>query len=262
VLCPDSLRLQAYFDGELDALTAAEIERHMEHCPQCAELYRSLESARAGLRRDLPYFRVPASLAARLSSALDQVGVPGSSSATLRPAAGWRPRPFWMGALSGVGGSAIAAALMFFILLPSPGNPLIEDLLGAHLRSLMPTHLIDVTSSDKHTVKPWFAGHADVSPSVADFQPQGYKLVGGRADYVAHQRSAVVVYQHGAHIINVFSWAVGARDLSDTVTRNGYHLVFWTQGDLEYCAVSDTSRAELIGLERLIQGIGVEDPQR
>ena len=262
MLCPDSLRLQAYFDGELDALTAAEIERHMEHCPQCAQLYRSLESARAGLRRDLPYFRVPSSLAARLSNALDQVGTPGTVPPIRRPMADWRLRPFWTGALSGVGGSAVAAALALFILLPSPGNPLIEDVLGAHLRSLMPSHLIDVTSSDKHTVKPWFAGHSDVSPTVADFQPEGYKLVGGRADYVAHQRSAVVVYQHGAHIINVFSWAAGSRELSDTATRNGYHLVFWEQGDLEYCAVSDTSRAELIGLVRLIQAVGIGDPQR
>jgi hypothetical protein len=63
----------------------------------------------------------------------------------------------------------------------------------------------------------------------------------------------VVVYQHGAHIINVFSWAAGSRALSDNVTRNGYHLLFWQQGDLEYCAVSDTSRAELTGLVRLIQ---------
>jgi anti-sigma factor RsiW len=157
MLCPDSLRLQAYFDGELDALTAAEIERHMEHCPQCAELYRSLESVRTGLRRDLPYFRVPSDLAARLSNALDQAGSPGTEPPARRPATGWRRRPFWIGALSGVGGSAIAAALAWFILLPSAGNPLIEDLLGAHLRSLMPTHLIDVTSTDRHTVKPWFA---------------------------------------------------------------------------------------------------------
>jgi anti-sigma factor RsiW len=73
-------------------------------------------------------------------------------------------------------------------------------------RSLMPEHLIDVVSTDKHTVKPWFPGHADVSPAVADFEMQGYKLIGGRADYLGHQRVAVVVYQRGSHIINVFSW--------------------------------------------------------
>ncbi len=94
----------------------------------------------------------------------------------------------------------------------------------------MPEHLIDVVSTDKHTVKPWFAGHADVSPAVADFEPQGYKLIGGRADYLDHQRAAVVVYQHGAHVINVFSWAGDGRSLPSNATRNGYHFDFLDHG--------------------------------
>ena len=115
--------------------------------------------------------------------------------------------PFWAGAFGGVGGTAIAAMLAFFLLTPRPTNPLLDELVNAHVRSLMPAHLIDVVSTDKHTVKPWFAGHADVSPVVADFEQQGYRLIGGRVDYLEHQRAAVVVYQHGAHVINVFSWA-------------------------------------------------------
>jgi anti-sigma factor RsiW len=110
-----------------------------------------------------------------------------------------------------------------------------------------------VVSTDKHTVKPWFAGHADVSPVVADFEAEGYRLIGGRVDYLEHQRSAVVVYQHGAHVINVFSWAGRERALPANVTRSGYHLVFWQSGDLEYCAVSDTGLGELLGLVRLLQ---------
>jgi hypothetical protein len=67
----------------------------------------------------------------------------------------------------------------------------------------------DVVSTDRHSVRPWFAGHADVSPVVADFEAQGYKLIGGRADYFDHQRATVVAYQHGVHVINVFSWDAG-----------------------------------------------------
>ena len=74
--------------------------------------------------------------------------------------------------------------------MPSLTNPLLDDLVSAHVRSLMPDHLIDVVSTDKHTVKPWFAGHADVSPVVADFDSQGYRLIGGRADYFDRQRAA------------------------------------------------------------------------
>src|SRR5208283_2387855 len=120
---------------------------------------------------------------------------------------------FWAGAAGGIGGTAIAATVAFLLLAPPLVNPLVNDLVGAHVRSLMPDHLIEVVSTDKHTVKPWFAGHSDVSPVVADFKAQGYELIGGRADYLDHQRSAVVVYQHGAHFINVFSWAGDLRHL-------------------------------------------------
>ena len=109
-------------------------------------------------------------------------------------------------------------------------------------------------STDRHTVKPWFAGHADVSPTVTDFSDQGYKLIGGRADYFDRQRAAVVVYQHGAHVINVFSWSADGARLPKDTTRNGYHLAFWKIGNLNYCAVSDTGWDELAKLESLMTG--------
>jgi anti-sigma factor RsiW len=249
--CAESLRVQAYFDAEVDAVSAADIERHIEHCAECGALLQDLEQVRTVLRRDSSYARTPAALHARIMGALDQ------ESAAPRPREGVSPnrriRPFWMGALGGVGGTAIAATFAFLLLVPRLTNPLLDELVSAHVRSLMPTHLIDVVSTDKHTVKPWFAGHTDVSPVVADFEPQGYRLIGGRADYLDHQRSAVVVYQHGSHIINVFSWAGNERALPNNVTRNGYHLAFWKAGDLEYCAVSDTAWDELEGLVRLLR---------
>jgi anti-sigma factor RsiW len=123
----------------------------------------------------------------------------------------------------------------------------------------MADHLTDVASTDQHTVKPWFAGHADVSPAVADFTAQGYRLVGGRADYFNHQRAAVVVYQHGAHVINVFSWAAGGARYPATITRSGYHLVFWRAADLEYCAVSDAGWEELQQLTALLRALAARD---
>jgi anti-sigma factor RsiW len=116
-----------------------------------------------------------------------------------------------------------------------------------------------VVSTDQHTVKPWFAGHADVSPLVADFAPQGYRLVGGRADYFEHQRAAVAVYQHGAHVINVFTWVAGRGALPRFATRSGYRLAFWKVGDLQYCAVSDAGWDELQGLTRLLRDLGSRD---
>jgi anti-sigma factor RsiW len=251
--CAESLRVQAYFDGQVDALGAADIERHLEHCAECRALMQDLEQVRTLLRRDSAYARTPPALRSEILRALDQ------ESATERSASNWRGRSFWMGALGGAAGAAIAATMAFLLLVPPLTNPLLDDLVSAHVRSLMPAHLIDVVSTDKHTVKPWFAGHADVSPVVADFEQQGYKLVGGRADYLDHQRSAVVVYQHGAHVINVFSWAGSDHKMPGDATRSGYHLAFWKAGDLEYCAVSDTGWDELLGLVRLLRDLGARD---
>jgi anti-sigma factor RsiW len=257
MLCPDSLRVQAYFDGEADAVTAADIERHMELCDECRTLHRDLEQLRIVLRRDLPQTPIPPTLRARVMRALDKESSIGALQRPGRPS--WRTRPFWIGATSGLGMAAVAASLAFLLLSPQLTTPMVDELLDAHVNSLLSTHLIDVESTDKHTVKPWFAGHTDVSPLVADFEPQGYKLVGGRVDYLEHQRAAAVVYRHGAHVINVFSWAATPRFSPGKLTRSGYHFVFWKAGDLQYCAVSDTGWDELLGLVRLLQGLGGED---
>ena len=254
------VRLQAYFDGEGDAVAAADMERHLDTCADCRAALSELEELRAALRRDAGYERAPAALRARIHQALDRetATAPAAPAApaplatrrsTPRARTPWM-RPFWSGA---IGGAALAACAAFFLMAPA-ANPLLDDLVNAHVRSLMPAHLIDVESTDRHTVKPWFAGHADVSPTVTDFSDQGYKLIGGRADYFDRQRAAVVVYQHGAHVINVFSWSADGARLPKDTTRNGYHLAFWKIGNLNYCAVSDTGWDELAKLESLMRG--------
>ena len=259
MLCAESLRVQAYFDGELNALAAANVVRHGQGCAECRALLDGLDQVRRALRQRLSYANAPPALRARILRALDEEDAVESPHPAKVRRMGWRPQPFWMGAFSGIGGTAIAAGMAFFLLAPPLSNPVLDTLVSAHVRSLMPDHLIDVVSTDKHTVKPWFAGHTDVSPVVADFDQQGYRLIGGRADYFDHQRAAVVVYQHGTHVINVFSWAAERGNLPKDDTRNGYHLAFWQTGNLVYCAVSDTAWDELLGLARLLQDLSARD---
>ncbi len=257
-------RLQAYFDGELDAVAAAAFETHLARCAPCRAALEELRELREGLRAGLPYERAPAALVARIGVALDREAAPGPPHAVAqapaaRVAAGGLPgarRAFWGGLVAGAGGAVIAAAMAFFLI--APRAVLIDELVDAHVRSLLPAHLVDVESTDRHTVKPWFAGHVDVSPAVYDFTAQGYRLIGGRADYFAHQRAAALVYQHGAHLINVFSWAGDGPLLKDS-TRSGYRLAFWKEGDLHYGAVSDTGWAELLKLEALIRNADASD---
>lgn len=203
---------------------------------------------------------VPAALRSRIVQALDQENAGEVRSARGHSVRRPGPRAFWVGAISGL--AAAAAGVVFFLLASTHISPVVDALVSAHVNSLLSTHLIDVVSTDQHTVKPWFAGHTDVSPVVADFEPQGYKLIGGRVDFLEHQRAAVVVYRYGLHVINVFTWTASGRSLPTHLTRNGYHLAFWRIGDLEYCAVSDTAWDELLGLVRLLQQLGVRDNSR
>ena len=246
--CNEGLRLQAYFDGELDASAVLEVERHLQGCTDCAALLADLEATRQLIRRDARYHRAPTALRESIVASLDrEEGVQPPPPGRLRHS--WR---FLSGAASGAGVTALAAMLVFFLAVPRP-DPLAGDLMNAHLRSLMSDHLIDVASSDRHTVKPWFAGHTDVSPPAADFAKEGYKLIGGRADYVDGHRAAVVVYRHGLHIVNVFAWAASAEKLPAEATLKGYHIACWKSADLDYCAVSDTGMDELLDLVRLIK---------
>ena len=253
-MCPDEQRLQAYFDAELDAQGASEAARHVHGCAACGAALERHAATRQALRSKFSELRAPQALRAGILRALD-----AEEAKLVRPARGeaaWRTRPFWLGLLGGVGGSALAAGAC--LLLFAPRADLVEQLATAHVGSLAPGHLSAVVSTDRHTVKPWFAGRADVSPVVVDFADQGYRLVGGRTDAIAHQRAAVVVYQHGAHSINVFAWKTDAAPPADT-TRSGYHMAFWRTGDIMYCAVSDTGWSELRGLEQLLQGAGARE---
>ena len=256
--CAEALRVQAYFDGEVDAVSALEVERHVEHCPECRSLLGHLADTRARIRSELDFPAAPAALRASIARLLDQESGGPAREVAARPGRSWRPRPLWLAGLGGVG-AALAAGFALLFLLPAAGNPVLDELVSAHVRSLMPQHLTDVVSTDRHTVKPWFAGHADVSPIVVDFADQGYPLVGGRADYFDRQHVAAVVYRHGAHVINVFAWAPGSQRLPEYTTRSGYHIACWRLANLQYCAVSDTGWDELQGLMRLLRATGAAD---
>ena len=90
-------------------------------------------------------------------------------------------------------GFAMAACLALFLLVPR-GGMLADEVVAAHIRALQPGHLVDVVSTDQHTVKPWFDGRLPFAPPVKDFAAQGFVLAGGRLDYLAGRTAAVMVY--------------------------------------------------------------------
>jgi anti-sigma factor RsiW len=247
VTCERALEVQAYADGELDAVSSLAIEQHLETCTECRALHDGIVEMRAALKQDARYYRPAAAFVRKIHS--DVV----HEEKAKRPRAAFGSRPFWTGAFGGVAATALAASLALFVMLPSAQDELANDVASAHVRSLLGDHLIDVASSNHHVVKPWFAGRTDFSPPVADYAAQGFPLIGGRLDYVDGRRAAVLVYRHGAHVVNVFVWKDDGAMGASAKDVSGYHILMWKDDGLFFCAVSDMEAGELRKLSDLIR---------
>jgi len=129
---------------------------------------------------------------------------------------------------------------------------LARAVVAGHVRSLLASHLLDVESSDQHTVKPWFHGRVDFAPPVPS--PPGYPLVGGRLDYLDNQKVVALVYMRNKHVINLFIWPeTGSGEEGLQLSkRQGYHLFHWTRQGFTYWAVSDLNTSELQEFVELI----------
>jgi anti-sigma factor RsiW len=135
------------------------------------------------------------------------------------------------------------------------GDLVADEIVSSHIRSMMLNHLVDVPSSDQHTVKPWFNGKLDFAPEVKDFADQGFPLVGGRLDYIDNRTVAALVYQRRKHSINLFIWSSPAVNDQPTqqFSRQGYNIVHWNESGASYWAVSDVNSTDLSEFAQLMR---------
>jgi anti-sigma factor RsiW len=231
--------LNAYLDLELMPDEAKDVRDHLSECADCSRAYAELEAASTVLQRDLVNYAAPDVLKARIRSAL----VESNARATPRVTTS----PQWLRfAAAGLMIAVISSAATYGAVRDRSSRAMQDDLLSSHVRSLMPGHLTDVASNDTHNVKPWFNGRVNLSPPVPRLDSAGFKLDGGRLDYVNGRPVAALVYSRRQHVINVFSWPEAGDDKDHSpVTSQGYHVVGWRSGNLAFWAVSDLNSAEL-----------------
>ena len=237
--------LHALIDGELDAGHARDVENHIADCPHCAAAlaaFREMSKAVAGM--NLRY-TAPPGLRQRIEASLPQPTAQTPPSRTLAPNRRSVLRGFAMGSAV----SALAATGLIAIVMRNDDEQrILSEVVTAHLRSLQAGHLIDVVSTDQHTVKPWFNGKLDVSPPVVDLTAQGFTLIGGRLDYVDARAIGAVVYRRRQHIINLFvaQTANTERHAAKMETMQGFNVRRWSEQGMNFWAVSDVSADELV----------------
>ena len=231
--------LSAYVDRETDWLHAHALRRHLRTCPRCAAEHDALVALRVRIREDVPRFAAPSALRSRVLATLE-----AAAAATPTQRRGTPARWSWFtgGALAG----CVATALAWFVgtaLLDWRANEDVAvEAVGAHVRATLGSHLIQVASSDQHTVKPWLSARLDYSPPVADLAEDGFPLEGGRIDYVERRPVATLVYRYRNHTIDVFVRPEASRG-SPPVARSvrGFNVAHATGGGMDWLAVSDAS---------------------
>jgi anti-sigma factor RsiW len=227
--------LESYLDGELERDAVDDLESHLAGCAACRAELAALEALRGALRA-IPKRRAPAELRARVAAVSALPGVTAPRGA---------PGAWWKLAAAVLLGVAIGAGVMRWHsaggAVADTRNLLARDLLASHLRALAATTPVDVVSEDRHTVKPWFAGKIGESPPVVDPKSPDFPLLGGRIDYVGERRTAVIVYGHRKHVLDVYlAPGADARDVRATQSQ-GYTLTpcrlagqsAWIVGDID-----------------------------
>jgi anti-sigma factor RsiW len=232
--------LHGYLDGELDLARTVEIEQHIESCAPCSRARDTHRALKESLRAAGLDYRCPDLLRTRIE-------------ATVRHETG-RPSPRLDARRRYL---AIAAALVliaggaWLALHPTSDRSLndriAQNVVAGHVRSLLADHLTDVASSDRHTVKPWFAGKLDFAPTVVDLSSDGFPLIGGRLDYLEHRPVAALVYTRRKHAINLFLWPLqhAAGGAVQSTSNQGYQMVHWIEAGTSYWAISDLNSSEL-----------------
>jgi anti-sigma factor RsiW len=222
--------LDAYLDRELDGAAATAARVHLSECVACRRRVAERETL-SGLVRAAPYYSAPDRLRARVLAQ------------TTRPRSG---RILAWAAAAALFIS-VGTAMSVWHSASTRGHTLAQAVVDSHVRSMMATHLVDVASTDQHTVKPWFVGKLDFAPPVVDLASIGFPLVGGRLDYLGGRPVAALVYERRKHTINVFV----SPSPDDAFARayvqsvRGFHVHHWIRDGMSLWAVSDLNDSEL-----------------
>jgi anti-sigma factor RsiW len=250
-MTPEKARvlIHAFIDGELDAASTIELEAQIDASPALQQELARLIALQSSVQTHATRFNAPPRLTQRVFAAFP---VPKTDAIPAGISPWWRS--------IAIGTTITAMALLLWSLSSTfvgrDYRPtLLDEVVSAHVRSLMADHLTDLTSAERHSVKPWLANRLDFAPPVHDLAGQGFSLLGGRLDYLDGKPAAAIVYQHRQHLINVFVWpSAESNDRQIRIANHrGFNSTSFNSGGMSYWTVSDLNIDDLLKLTALLQ---------
>ena len=250
----DPLQAGAFVDGELDLANQLTMEASLR---TDAGLRQQVDALRdlQGCVRGATYHVTPQDLRQQIESMAraqltSRPAQPAAVAHRLRRWLAWRPL---------VASFGVAAAVMLVVnmawLQTSAQDQLLQEVVAGHVRSTLGQHLVDVASSDHHTVKPWLSARLGFSPPVHELGLPGSVFLGGRVDYIDGRPVAALVYRQGEHVVNSFVWP-GAGASSDTLygESRGFRTAHWSHDGMAHWVISDVNSEEFKSVVQAIQG--------
>jgi anti-sigma factor RsiW len=208
--------LNARLDNELDMASSSSVDHHLSGCQTCSAQHMALQNLHGEI--------IAAELAYTPDPALERkLAVQFLTRAKKSRASFW--------AMAGAAACVAIAIVAFSVVrTTSEADAIGPEILDSSLRAIEPSHLVDVPSSDQHTVKPWFQGKTSFSPPVPDLTANDFVLIGGRLEVIHQQPTAAIVYKRRQHVISLYVPPLNGADAQPRLRDlDGYHLLHWTQ---------------------------------
>ena len=258
MMCNDArLLLHAYLDDELDAAQSVAITRHMQGCATCAADYADYAQLRKAMAQSSLYRHAPDELRKQWKAPER-----ATSPVIVKPRRGL----VGLAMAAGFVGALLLVAPMWLYMQHQRGgdtSAMVGDAVSSHIRSMQQQHLMDVVSTDQHTVKPWFEGKLDFSPRVKDLAGEGFPLIGGRLDALDGHSVAALVYKRRLHVINLYQWpSTSTTSAQDIAQWHGYTVIRWASRNMQYVAVSDVNEDDLRQFVLAFENDAVSPPMR
>jgi anti-sigma factor RsiW len=258
-----ALLVHAYLDGELDPANALEIAQQMSTEPALAAEGERVKALQRLIHEQLPREEAPPGLHARIEASVGGLRRPRAQPSWRALAASiafggvtqQHAQPSWRALAASIALTAmVTGSSTWFVVGSQPTTTVADLLVSDHIRALMAPEPVDVVSSDRHTVKPWFNGRIPKSPRVVDLAKQDFPLIGGRIDVVGQTPVSTLVYRHAKHLISLTEVPAESHILDRTPrTVNGYNVVHWIENGVSYWAISDVAPKDLEDFAQLFR---------